>query len=605
MTVRSSSARQWEPYAGIAYVVFFAGSVVVSGPPADNASDQKWIANYTGHSRQVGHLATGILLLLAGLALMTFLVALWRRIADADPTASPSRLPIAAAGTSAACMAAGGMVMAYISGGEIVGHYPLPSVDLLRMSNDLGFALAGVAGAWSAAVAVATLSVQGHAVGVFGARMRAAGVLTACRADLRAVVHPDPRASGLGARREHRVDPAARPTRHRHPAHAAARLLTPRTTPTRIHSFEGVSVMKFNRKFAAIATAGILAGVTPVAAYATGGSTGSRTGTVHIWVTPGQGAVDKIILTGVIGDFGTATSITRHGKVDVNGNYVRVVLRHGSFKVNAVAFNKKGSDTPPHINQRTCSVWASFAGNVSLFHGTGAYAGITGKVRITTSFAVIGPRFRSGAHKGKCNLGSNAAPLAEFDGQITGSGKITVLVRRAQEAPGTRGSRGLQLLGVRGLTGGARGPVDGADAGQAGVDLHLVRAVRAHHEQVRAVLVGVVAVADEGDLLSARRVRAGAAVVRVRRVGELGRRGRRRRRCCRHCRPGGSSSSRRSGARCPATSSGRSPPAGGGERDAGPIPSAFMIQTWEWTPSALNRLNAMRVPSGDTVGLKS
>ena len=43
-------------------------------------------------------------------------------------------------------MGAGGMVMGYISGGEIVGNYPLPSADLLRMSNDLGFALAGVAG---------------------------------------------------------------------------------------------------------------------------------------------------------------------------------------------------------------------------------------------------------------------------------------------------------------------------------------------------------------------------------------------------------------------------------------------------------------------------
>jgi hypothetical protein len=168
-----------EPYAGIAYVVFFAASLMVSNPPADNASDQKWIAAYTGHSKQTGHLATGILLLLAGLALMTFLVALWRRIADADRTASPSRLPVAAAATAAACMGAGGMVMAYISGGEIIGHYPLPGVDFLRMSNDLGFALAGVAGSWAAAVAVATLSVQGHAAGVFGARMRAAGVLTA------------------------------------------------------------------------------------------------------------------------------------------------------------------------------------------------------------------------------------------------------------------------------------------------------------------------------------------------------------------------------------------------------------------------------------------
>jgi hypothetical protein len=71
------------------------------------------------------------------------------------------------------------MVMGYISGGEIIGKYPLPGADLLRTSNDLGFALAGIAGSWAAAVAVATLSIQGHTAGVFGTKMRAAGIITA------------------------------------------------------------------------------------------------------------------------------------------------------------------------------------------------------------------------------------------------------------------------------------------------------------------------------------------------------------------------------------------------------------------------------------------
>jgi len=179
MSLPSSSARRWEPYAGIAYVVFFAASVLVSNPPADGASDRTWIARYTGRGEQAGHLATAFLLLLAGLALMTFLVALWRRIAQVHPAGPPSRLPIAAAGAAAALIGAGGMVMGYISGGEILGHYPLPGVDLLRMSNDLGFALAGIAGSWAAAVAVAALSVQGHTAGVFGTKMRAAGIITA------------------------------------------------------------------------------------------------------------------------------------------------------------------------------------------------------------------------------------------------------------------------------------------------------------------------------------------------------------------------------------------------------------------------------------------
>ncbi|HEV2590386.1 MAG TPA: hypothetical protein VGU02_00705 [Gaiellaceae bacterium] len=178
MSVSSDSLRRWEPYTGVAYVAFFLASMAVSNPPADNASNEKWIHNYATHTEQIHHLATGLLLLLAGLSLMTFLVLLWRRVADALP-AEPSRLPVAAAGAAAALIGAGGMVMAYISGGELVGHYPLPSVDLLRMSNDLGFALAGVAGSWAAGVAVATLSIQGYTAGVFGARMRAFGILTA------------------------------------------------------------------------------------------------------------------------------------------------------------------------------------------------------------------------------------------------------------------------------------------------------------------------------------------------------------------------------------------------------------------------------------------
>ena len=39
----------------------------------------------------------------------------------------------------------------------------------------------------------------------------------------------------------------------------------------------------------------------------------TTTGSVHIWVTPGKGAVDRILLSGVIADDGTATSIDKNG----------------------------------------------------------------------------------------------------------------------------------------------------------------------------------------------------------------------------------------------------------------------------------------------------
>src|SRR5581483_7422708 len=61
MSVSSDSLRRWEPYAGVAYVVFFLASMAVSNPPADNASNQKWIRSYASRGEQIHHLATGLL----------------------------------------------------------------------------------------------------------------------------------------------------------------------------------------------------------------------------------------------------------------------------------------------------------------------------------------------------------------------------------------------------------------------------------------------------------------------------------------------------------------------------------------------------------------
>lgn len=164
-----------EAWTGIAFPILFLASVLVSNPPADNASNAKWIADYTGRSEQARHLATGILLVLAGLCLAAFLTALWRRIREVAPGISP--LPLVAAATSAACIGAGGVVMAFVSGGELMGKYPLPSPDVLRLSNDLGFALVAVGGMLAAALAVVCLSRQGWTSGVLGRKTYVFGVI--------------------------------------------------------------------------------------------------------------------------------------------------------------------------------------------------------------------------------------------------------------------------------------------------------------------------------------------------------------------------------------------------------------------------------------------
>jgi hypothetical protein len=160
-------------------------------------------------------------------------------------------------------------------------------------------------------------------------------------------------------------------------------------------------------------------------AVATTAATASPThGTIHVWVTPGKGAVDQILVTGIIADHGTATSIDKNGKVNKNGTYVKVVMHNGSFEVNAVALNKQLDKLQPTADKQTCSFWGTGSGDVTLFDGAGAYAGISGKIRMTTSFAAVVPRFTTGAKKGQCN--ANGVPLGEFEGSLVGVGSASL-----------------------------------------------------------------------------------------------------------------------------------------------------------------------------------
>jgi hypothetical protein len=163
--------------AGPAFAVFFLGSVVASSPPTNNASDASWIANYTGHTHQLQHTLTGILLVLAALSLMTFLTAMWRRVAAARPDVSP--LPLVAAGAACACIAAGGVVMASVSASELGGSYPLPGADVLRLANAAGFGLVALGGMWAAGLAVAVLCFQARAARVLGPRLAVFGQVAA------------------------------------------------------------------------------------------------------------------------------------------------------------------------------------------------------------------------------------------------------------------------------------------------------------------------------------------------------------------------------------------------------------------------------------------
>jgi hypothetical protein len=167
-------------------------------------------------------------------------------------------------------------------------------------------------------------------------------------------------------------------------------------------------------------------GATAVPATA---ATMMTTGTIQVWVNPNtsniNNPVSKIVITGVIGDWGTAISVNKNGTPNTNGNYEKIVLQHGGFTANSVALNQKTNNAPPLMqNNTTCSVVFGGSGPTTLFNGTGAYTGITGTIVITEKFAGIGARFTSGAKKGQCNPNNNVPPVA-FWGSITGTGKVS------------------------------------------------------------------------------------------------------------------------------------------------------------------------------------
>lgn len=167
-TVQISRLTRGDTLAGIGFIVFFIGGVVSSSPPANNASNAQWVANYTGSGNQWSHVLSGVFLILAALCLMTFLTGMWQRISSARPAGTTSPLPLVAAGAGATLMALGGILMAYVSGSELTGAYPLPSADLLRLLGGLGFIVTGIPGMAATALCLAVLAGQARRAGVFG-----------------------------------------------------------------------------------------------------------------------------------------------------------------------------------------------------------------------------------------------------------------------------------------------------------------------------------------------------------------------------------------------------------------------------------------------------
>jgi hypothetical protein len=153
-------------------------------------------------------------------------------------------------------------------------------------------------------------------------------------------------------------------------------------------------------------------------------------GKVHVFdYSDSRGVGSTVVLTGAIGDTGSADSIDANGTPDPQNNTEELLaLVQGSFAINVVGLDKKiqGAFNTVQPNPSTCSASLTVTGSTPIVagSGTGAYTGISGGFTLTLSIAVVGPKYGSGKHEGQCNNANSALSVATAM-IVTGSGTVS------------------------------------------------------------------------------------------------------------------------------------------------------------------------------------
>jgi hypothetical protein len=137
--------------------------------------------------------------------------------------------------------------------------------------------------------------------------------------------------------------------------------------------------------------------------------------------TDNDGAVSSLVLTGAIGDLGTAVSVDADGAISAgHGGELELALSQGTFRIDVAALDKKVaavmSTFPP--DKASCSGTVTASGAVPIVAGSGtrAYRGIAGTFTLTVTIAEVDA-------KAGCTVGS------PFLGQMiitAGSGAVSL-----------------------------------------------------------------------------------------------------------------------------------------------------------------------------------
>jgi len=144
-------------------------------------------------------------------------------------------------------------------------------------------------------------------------------------------------------------------------------------------------------------------------------------GAIQVWVTPtNTGSGGKVLITGVVGDYGTSQKSNSSGQPSKNGNYQKLLLKKGTILVNITQFNQGLNNANTPLNKTNCSTTFAVSAPVQFVSGTGAYVGITGSFTLNAQFGAILPKTKSGS----CNTSNNSNPVTQYT-SIIGSGTVS------------------------------------------------------------------------------------------------------------------------------------------------------------------------------------
>jgi hypothetical protein len=152
-----------------------------------------------------------------------------------------------------------------------------------------------------------------------------------------------------------------------------------------------------------------------VAALALGGipsvvnaAAATTSGNEHFWVSGFNVSNQNpttIVTTGLLTDAGTLSGPSAN----------KATLSQGGFSISST-----GLIPSFKLNPQTCFFTASYKGSISLGHGTGAYAGISGTLSVSGGEQGVTMR----AQSGKCEEGNT--PALGVTGLIRATGNVTL-----------------------------------------------------------------------------------------------------------------------------------------------------------------------------------